>query len=100
MRTPPVRRVVLSLVACFILAFSLSAQVFSPHIKPVNQSYETAFVARVVDGDTIKLSTGERIRLIGVDTPETKHPKKFKGSVPLPKVQSSAIESRTFGSGT
>ena len=31
---------------------------------------------RVVDGDTIKLSNGERVRLIGVDTPETKHPNK------------------------
>lgn len=28
------------------------------------------YVARVVDGDTIKLSNNERIRLIGVDTPE------------------------------
>lgn len=33
-------------------------------------------VQRVVDGDTLVLSTGERVRLIGVDTPETKHPKK------------------------
>ena len=31
---------------------------------------------RVVDGDTIILSNGERVRLIGVDTPETKHSKK------------------------
>ena len=31
---------------------------------------------RVVDGDTIILSNGERVRLIGVDTPETKHPNK------------------------
>lgn len=31
---------------------------------------------RVVDGDTIILSNGERVRLIGVDTPETKHPRK------------------------
>lgn len=29
-------------------------------------------VRRVIDGDTIRLSTGERIRLIGVDTPEMK----------------------------
>ena len=29
-----------------------------------------------MDGDTIKLSSGETIRLIGVDTPETKHPTK------------------------
>ena len=31
---------------------------------------------RVVDGDTIVLSNGEKVRLIGVDTPETKHPRK------------------------
>jgi endonuclease YncB( thermonuclease family) len=33
-------------------------------------------VSRVVDGDTIIMDNGERVRLIGVDTPETKHPKK------------------------
>lgn len=33
-------------------------------------------VKRVVDGDTIVLDNDEKIRLIGVDTPETVHPKK------------------------
>jgi len=33
-------------------------------------------VKRVVDGDTLLLENGERVRLIGVDTPETVHPKK------------------------
>jgi len=33
-------------------------------------------VRRVVDGDTLVLENKERIRLIGVDTPETKHPRK------------------------
>lgn len=33
-------------------------------------------VERVVDGDTLLLDGGERIRLIGVDTPETVHPKR------------------------
>ncbi len=33
-------------------------------------------VKRVIDGDTILLINGERVRLIGVDTPETKHPQK------------------------
>ena len=37
---------------------------------------DTIRVARVVDGDTIKLSNGETVRYIGIDTPETKHPKK------------------------
>ena len=31
-------------------------------------------VTQVVDGDTIKLSTGETVRYIGIDTPETVHP--------------------------
>jgi micrococcal nuclease len=33
-------------------------------------------VARVIDGDTLLLSNGERVRLIGVDTPELHHPLK------------------------
>jgi len=33
-------------------------------------------VKRVIDGDTLLLSNRERVRLIGVDTPETKHPQK------------------------
>ncbi|HXY34988.1 MAG TPA: thermonuclease family protein [Planctomycetaceae bacterium] len=33
-------------------------------------------VERVIDGDTIVLDGNVRVRLIGVDTPETKHPHK------------------------
>ena len=36
----------------------------------------TAFVQRVVDGDTVVLAGGERVRYIGVDTPELHHPTK------------------------
>lgn len=34
------------------------------------------FVKRVIDGDTILLGNGERVRYIGINTPETKHPHK------------------------
>ena len=37
---------------------------------------EEFLVERVVDGDTIVLVGGERIRYIGVNTPETKDPRK------------------------
>ena len=30
-----------------------------------------ALVSRVIDGDTIELAFGQRLRYIGVDTPET-----------------------------
>ena len=36
-------------------------------------------VITVIDGDTLRLSPKEEVRLIGVDTPETKHPKKSVG---------------------
>lgn len=37
---------------------------------------ETTRVADVIDGDTIEVGGGRRVRLIGVDTPETRHPDK------------------------
>lgn len=43
---------------------------------PAATSDELVLVERVVDGDTLVLSGGDRVRLIGVDTPETHHPSK------------------------
>ncbi|MFA5145387.1 MAG: thermonuclease family protein [Candidatus Omnitrophota bacterium] len=39
---------------------------------PFGKSYNYAdvFIKRVVDGDTLVLENGERVRLIGIDTPE------------------------------
>ncbi len=45
---------------------------------PAHQK-ETAFVLRVIDGDTIELSTGEKVRYIGIDSPETKDPRRPVG---------------------
>ena len=33
-------------------------------------------VERVIDGDTLLMENSERVRLIGVNTPETKHPRR------------------------
>lgn len=41
-----------------------------------NPSRYKAKVARIIDGDTIKLESGEVVRYIGMDTPETVHPSK------------------------
>lgn len=32
--------------------------------------YSDVYVTRVIDGDTIQINTGARVRLIGIDTPE------------------------------
>lgn len=36
------------------------------------------YVSRVVDGDTIKLSSGENVRLLGIDTPESRYNNKLE----------------------
>ena len=51
-----------------------SASVTSSFSDGVNRQRFT--VVRVIDGDTVKLQTGDTLRYIGIDAPETKHPKK------------------------
>lgn len=41
-----------------------------------SESGELVTVLRVVDGDTIELTDGRKVRYIGVDTPELHHPTK------------------------
>ena len=55
-------RACLTLVVILLLSTSLFA--------------ETHLCTRVVDGDTIVVKGIGKVRLIGVDTPETKHPRK------------------------
>ena len=58
-----------------LVIVALLAAFFNPP-EPGVTSGEFEYVQRVVDGDTLVLGTGERIRLIGVNTPETVHPQK------------------------
>jgi endonuclease YncB( thermonuclease family) len=45
-----------------------------PSLVHAQGGADTRLVVRVIDGDTLELAGGERVRLIGVDTPETVHP--------------------------
>ena len=57
-------KLVIASVALLCLIF-----VYSSHSQ-------AQIVKRVIDGDTLQLTNGEIVRLIGVDTPKTKHPQK------------------------
>lgn len=51
----------------------------APVPEPVEsqaQSEAKFLVTRIVDGDTIELSNGDKVRYIGIDTPETVDPRK------------------------
>ncbi|MFH0762836.1 MAG: thermonuclease family protein [Candidatus Omnitrophota bacterium] len=41
-------------------------------------NYQEILVSRVIDGDTIQLEDGERVRLIGIDTPEMHESEKLE----------------------
>ena len=71
-----------NLLAVLFLSASVAAQL-DPHTgipetskESVESSSNKRFVVRVIDGDTIVVSPNEKVRLIGVDTPETVHPNK------------------------
>ena len=60
-----------------VIAFGLLAYRFQ-QIEDANKrepdGSERTRVVQVIDGDTIIVSGGRRVRLLGIDTPETKHP--------------------------
>lgn len=49
----------------------ISGKVIEPlYLEPINQEPEYATITRVIDGDTVELDSGERVRLICIDAPE------------------------------
>ena len=61
-------------ISYFISLIVFQSTLYSQVVK--GNTVEGLKVRRVIDGDTIELSTGVKVRYIGVDTPETKHPSK------------------------
>lgn len=44
--------------------------------SPLSATSSGILVTKVIDGDTIEIEGGEKVRYLGVDTPETKDPRK------------------------
>jgi len=82
------KRKISYIVAFIILFASFVSQLFKPTqpkspqqnqlttSTPATSSAGLTRVVKVLDGDTIKIETGQKVRYIGVDTPELHHPKK------------------------
>ncbi len=68
-------------ISCFPRQFLSNAKKSSEITKVATSASilainEEAVVARVIDGDTIELTNGQRVRYIGIDTPELADPQK------------------------
>ena len=68
----------ISLFAFIILLFlgGLWVSKDSGDVKGTREGEDLFYVTKVIDGDTIEIESGQKIRYIGVDTPETRHPNK------------------------
>ncbi len=47
-----------------------------PEVQPGEVPKGYVLVSHAIDGDTLELADGRRVRYLGMDTPETVHPKK------------------------
>ena len=86
--------VTINAIAVFLIASAIQSPVFRPvqtqnntaeaiSLTPTPQvagestdRNETFLVTRVVDGDTIQLENGQKVRYIGIDTPESVDPRR------------------------
>ena len=66
----------LNQIASKAIQISLLLTLIFVFLSTFSNAEDLAIVKRVIDGDALLLANGERVRLIGVDTPETKHPQK------------------------
>jgi micrococcal nuclease len=82
-----VARRLAAVLAAIMAALVLGACSRPPHVPTILPGPVAAglpdgvdvVIERVVDGDTVIVSGGRRVRLIGVDTPETKDPRRPVG---------------------
>lgn len=69
-----IKIIALIITAVIYLLIKNSSLISNAH-NPVNG--ETYYVTKVVDGDTLRVSGDQKIRLIGVDTPEVHYSEKL-----------------------
>lgn len=71
------KRFILLSISLFIFLIIIAGLIFT--LTQNKRNFPTppfAKVIQVIDGDTFKINTGEKVRLVGIDTPELHHPKK------------------------
>ena len=67
---------VISLIIFCILVLASVFFVENDNFEEIDQEKTFYKVTRVIDGDTLEVDNEQKVRMIGIDTPETVHPSK------------------------
>ncbi len=75
------KSLVISIILLILGLSLLFSEDKSRVITPValGEMGERVFVTKVIDGDTIEIEGGQKVRLVGIDTPETVDPRRPVG---------------------
>jgi len=90
-------RLVLPIALLFVGIFLGAAGAVSLQSSPAandSSGFGTATVTRVIDGDTVELESGERVRYLGLDTPEMR-PTPECGAVEATEFNRQLVEGRS-----
>lgn len=63
-------------VVVLVFLIFIAALLSDDESLPEYKDLDPHTVVKVIDGDTIELANGEKVRYIGIDTPESVHPQK------------------------
>lgn len=66
------------LFICVLIYFGIKIFPHKDHIQALQADSPDIYVLKAIDGDTLKLSSGEHVRLIGIDTPESRYNAKLE----------------------
>lgn len=55
---------------------TIATEIVSDSTSDIKENWQKAKVSRIIDGDTIQLESGQKVRYIGIDTPETVDPRR------------------------
>ena len=75
-----------------ILYFGIKALPSFSESRQMKELESFVYVSRAVDGDTLKLSDGRRVRLIGIDTPEMHYSKKLLKDAKKSRMDTKAVQ--------
>jgi endonuclease YncB( thermonuclease family) len=87
------KRIIMFLAVIFIFTLiSIGLENYTQQEDTLQYEREEGFITRVIDGDTLELNSGEKIRLLGINTPERNKPLYEEAKTFLKEIENTTIQ--------